>query len=344
MHIEQLVNDVRYAMRGLARAPAFASAAVLTIALGTGATTAVFTVVDAVLLRPLPYADPSRVALVWATTPEGAHTWLSAPELDDISRHGRSFQAVAGLTDLRFSLTQAGAPEELQLVAASAATFPLLGVRPAIGRAFEPADDREGAPDVVLLTHGLWLRRFGGLPTILGRAIILNGRPYSVVGVLPASFSVVPPSSVFPARIDAWVPLQPHLPSRARDVRFLHAVARLTPGITYTAANQELLALAAAVTREHGDAYRVAPLGFRAVSMQQDVLSGVRPALLTLSAVVALVLVIVCANVARCCCRGRTRGVARWPSASRWAPAARASCVSWSPKAPCLRLPAVRPG
>jgi putative ABC transport system permease protein len=298
MHIEQVVGDVRYAMRGLARAPAFAGAAVLTIALGIGATTSVFTVVYAVLLRPLPYADPSRVALVWATTPDGARTWLSAPELDDIGRHGRSFQAIAGLTDLRFSLTRSGEPEELQVVAASATTFPLLGVRPAIGRVFEPADDREGASEVVLLSHGLWQRRFGGLPTILGRAITLDSRPYTVVGVLPASFSVVPPSSVFPVHVDAWVPLQPHLPSRARDVRFLHAVARLNPGITFPAANQELLALAAAVTRAHGNAYRVAPLGFRAVSMQQDVLSGVRPALVTLSAVVALVLVIVCANVA----------------------------------------------
>ena len=119
-----------------------------------------------------------------------------------------------------------------------------------------------------------------------------------MIGVLPASFAIVPPTSVFPQRVDAWVPLQPHLPSRARDVRFLHAVARLNPGTTYAAANHELKGLAAAAVREHGDAYRARPVGFDAVSMQDDVLSGVRPALVTLSAVVALVLVIVCANIA----------------------------------------------
>ena len=297
-HVEQMAGDVRYAVRGLLGAPAFAGAAILTIALGIGATTAVFTVVDAVLVRPLPYADPSRVALVWATMPDGVRTWLSAPELDDIARDGRSFHSVAGLIDLRFAFTGAGEPEELQLVAASAAAFSVFGVRPAIGRVFEPADDREHGPEVVLLSHAFWQRRFGGLPTVLGRAITLDGRPYTVIGVLPASFAVVPPTSVFPSRVDAWVPLQPHLPSRARDVRFLHAVARLDSGVTYANANHDLNALAAAIAREHGDAYRAGPVGFRAVAMHDDVLSGVRPALLTLSAVVALVLVIVCANIA----------------------------------------------
>jgi putative ABC transport system permease protein len=298
LHFEAIAQDVWYGLRGLTRSPAFATAALLTIALGTGATSAIFTVVNSVLLKPLPYHDANRLALVWATEGQGRATWLSAPEVDDLSRHAKALDGVAGLMDLRFALTGSGTPEEVQLAGASADFFPLLGVHATIGRVFDRSDDREGGPEVVVLAHDFWRRRFGGSPSIVGKAIVLDGRPYTVVGILPASFSIVPPSTVFPAKVDAWVPLQPHLPSRSRDVRFLHVVARIRRGVDLRQANDELTALGIAVSRQFSSAYQNRDVRFHAVPLQDDVVREVRPALVLLIAIVALVLAIACANIA----------------------------------------------
>lgn len=297
-HLEALVQDLKYAVRALRRSPSFAMTVIATIALGTGATSAVFAVVYAVLFRPLPYVDPARVALVWAVTPGGSTTWLSPPEIDDIARNARSLDGIAGLTDLRLALTGSGTPEELQIVAASVQLFPLLGVRPQIGRLLEPADDRENAARVVVLSEGLWRRRFAAAPGVLGASVTLDGRSYTVVGVLPRTFTVLPPSSVFPAKADAWVALQPHLVSRARDVRYLHAIARVRPDVSIDAARGELRAVAETVTRESASAYKGGSWLFTLVKMQDDVLKGVRPALLMLFATVGMVLLGACANVA----------------------------------------------
>ncbi len=298
LHVEAIAQDVSYALRGLARSPAFAAAALLTIALGTGATSAIFTVVNAVLLRPLPYRDPDRLALVWSSEPHGLPTWLSPPELEDISRHAKTLDGVAGLVDLRFALTGSGEPEELPLAGASASFFPLLGVRAAVGRVFDAHDDREGGPEVVVLAHDFWQRRFGGSPSIVGNAIVLDGRPYTVIGILPRSFSIAPPSSVFPARVDAWVPLQPHLSTRARDVRFLHLIARIREGHALRQANEELDTLGAAVSREFASAYQNRGIRFQAVLLKDEIVRELRPALLLLTAIVGLVQAIACANIA----------------------------------------------
>ena len=297
-HAEALARDLRYTARGLRRAPGFAAAAIGTIALGTGATAAVFAVVSAVLLRPLPYPDASRLALVWATDAEGARTWLSAPEIDDLRRRATTIDQVAGLSDLRLGLTGIGAPEELQVVAASASLFGMLGATPAAGRLLSDDDDREHAPLSVVLGYGLWQRRFGGSPAVVGSRILLDGRAYTVAGVLGPSFSLLPPSSVFPARADAWVALQAHLPMTARDVRYLHAVARVRPGVTIGAARQELAAIGAALSRDYPSAYGGRSWGFEIVRMQDDLVRHIRPALLVLFATVVLVLLIACANVA----------------------------------------------
>ena len=297
-HAEALARDLRYTARGLRRAPGFAAAAIATIALGTGATAAVFAVVSAVLLRPLPYPDASRLALVWATDAEGARTWLSAPEIDDLRRRATTIDQVAGLSDLRLGLTGTGAPEELQVVAASASLFGMLGATPAAGRLLSDDDDREHAPLSVVLGYGLWQRRFGGSPAVVGSRILLDGRAYTVAGVLGPLFSLLPPSSVFPARADAWVALQAHLPMTARDVRYLHAVARVRPGVTIGAARQELAAIGAALSRDYPSVYGGRSWGFEIVRMQDDLVRHIRPALLVLFATVVLVLLIACANVA----------------------------------------------
>jgi predicted permease len=297
-HADALAQDLRYTARGLRRAPGFAAAAVTTIALGTGAIAAVFAVVSAVLLRPLPYPDASRLALVWATTPEGTRTWLSPPELDDLRRRATTVDAIAGLSDIRLGLTGAGAPEELQIVAASASLFPMLGATPAAGRLLSEDDDRENAPLTVVLSHALWRRRFGGSHAVVGTRILLDGRAYTVAGVLAPSFSVPPPSSVFPARADAWVALRTHLPAVARDIRYLHAMARVRRGVSIDAAGQELAAIGAVVSRDYGGAYGGRAWSFTIVRMQDDLVRHIRPALLVLFGTVTLVLLIACANVA----------------------------------------------
>src|SRR5689334_7237523 len=182
--MDALLRDLRYAARSLWRARAFTISSVLTLALGTGAAAAVFAIVNAMLLRPLPYRDPSRIVLLWAAPPDGGRTWLSFPELDDLTHDARQLTGVAGMMDLRLNLTGSGAPEEVQLVAASASLFPMLGVDAAIGRTLDAVDDRVEADRVIVLGDGFWRRRFGADPSIVGRTILLDDRSYVVRGVL----------------------------------------------------------------------------------------------------------------------------------------------------------------
>src|SRR5262249_43373434 len=172
-HLDALMQDLRYAWRGLRRTPAFSTAAILTLALGIGVTTAIFTIFNSVLLRPLPYRDPARIALVWATDADGARTWLSAPEIEDLSRRSTTLEGIAGLTDLRLALTGTGEPEELEVVAASAALFPLLGVSAQAGHAFTESEALEASTPVVLLSDSFWRRRFGASPAVLGSTLQL---------------------------------------------------------------------------------------------------------------------------------------------------------------------------
>ena len=309
------MRDLRHAFGGLRREPAFSLTAVGTLALGSGAAVAIFALVNAVLLRPLPYRDPSRVVLLWAAPPGGARTWLSVPELDDLSRDARSFSAVAGLTDLRMNLVADGQPEELEVIAASAALFPLLGVQAAHGALLDAGDDVDGAAPVVVLSDDLWRRRFGGDRGIVGRTITLDGRGYLVRGVLPPGFAILPPDSVFPSRVDAWVALRTHTAARARDIRYLHAIARLAPGVTFDRARDEAASLGATYARAFPQIYlprgapapsarggpgpaRVEGWTFQVVDFHRDVVRQARPVLVALGAIVAVVLVLACVNVA----------------------------------------------
>ncbi len=297
-HLLALRQDVAYTLRTFARGPAFAAAAILTIALGIGAASAVFTIVNAVLIRPLPFANADELALLWSVDPRGNRSWLSYPELVDVSERTTTLAGVAGMTDLRLALSGHGDPEELSIVAASASAFELLGVRPHIGRLMQPADDRPGSPRVVFLSYGFWTRRFAGSPSIVDSTITLDGRSYVVAGVLTPTFAMVAPSSVFPRSADAWVALEPHLASRARDVRYLHAIARIKTGVSASAARDEITAIGDALQREHTTSTGGSSRGLTLVHMGDDVVSSVRPALLALFGLVLLVLVIACVNVA----------------------------------------------
>ena len=313
--MDSMLRDLRYAIRALRREPGFSLTAILTLALGSGAAVAIFALVNAVLLRPLAYRDPSRVVLLWAAPPGGARTWLSVPELDDLARDARSFSAVAGLTDLRMNLVAGGQPEELEVIAASATLFPLLGVQAAHGAVLDPRDDVDGAASAVVLSDSLWRRRFGSDRGIVGRTITLDGRGYLVRGVLPPGFAILPPDSVFPSRVDAWVALRTHTAVRARDVRYLHAIARLAPGVTLERAREEAASLGAGYARAFPQTYRqsgpapserggsrtgerVEGWTFEVVDFHRDVVRQARPMLAALGAIVAVVLVLACVNVA----------------------------------------------
>ena len=287
------VRDLRYGLRTLRSTPAFTLAAVLTLALGMGATTAIFSVVERVLLRPLPFEDAGRLVVLRQAPPSGGHVFeWSYPDYADLRRENRSFEdlAVVPYSVSRFVWTGADpAPARGALVSEN--LFSVLGIRPAIGRAFLPDEDRRGAERVVLLGDGVWRRRFGADPAVVGRIVTLNAQSYRVVGVLPPGFE-------YPARTELWVPVVTAVDSlaEARQVGFLDVVGRIRPGVTASAATAD----AQAVLDRLSELYR--PSTPRAIvtatPLAEDLLGDVRPALLVLLAAAGLVLLIACANVA----------------------------------------------
>ncbi len=294
---EAFAGNLRVAGLQLRRAPGFAAAAILTLAVGMGATAGVFSLVNAILLRPLPFQSPDDVGLIWAVQPTGQRTWLSFPELEDLQAAAPAVSAVAGLTDLRMAASLGTAAEEVQALAVSHGFFRPLGVPPALGRDFTREDDREGAAPVVLLGDAFWRSRFAGDPDVLGRTMRLGDRDYTIAGVLPAAFSLLPASSVLPDRVDVWVTLEPHLASRERTVRFLHALARLRAGATFDQADAQLRAHAARAAREFAAAYAGGAWTWTIVSFEDDVLKQARSTLWLLFGLVVLVLLMACVNV-----------------------------------------------
>ncbi len=186
------MNDLKFAFRQLLKNPGFTAVAVLTLALGIGANTAVFSVVNGLLLRPLPYRDSERLAIIWTHSPGAnvAQDWPSPGQFSAIKADNRVFEALALARGNIAILTGQEAPERASVVQVASAVFPLLGVQPALGRVFLPEEDAPGKPPTVLLTHGLWQRRFGGDPKIIGRELSLNGDSHTIVGVLPKDFSL----------------------------------------------------------------------------------------------------------------------------------------------------------
>ncbi len=297
-HAATAIRNVRLAVRRLRRAPAFTLTAILTLALGTGATASVFSLVNAVLLRPLPWRSPELVGLIWPIQPSGERTWLSFPEVEDLQRDLTTVTGVAGFTDVRPTLVSNRLGSEVQALAVSFNFFALLGVSPATGRDFTRADDRPGATPVVILSHAFWRAQFASDPGIVGRSVVLDQRSYTVVGVLPADFSVLQPTSVLPARVDIWLPLEPHLASRDRGIRFLHAVARVRSRDGFPRANDELRNYAARMQRTFPSTYHRGDWSFTVVPFKDDVVSRVRVPLYLLLSLVSLVLAMACSNVA----------------------------------------------
>ena len=283
-------QDLGYALRLVRRQPGFAAVAVITLALGIGATTAVFTVVNGVLLRPLPYPDADRVVEMQSVGPSGRAGALSPADFVDYRRLASSLSHAAALARADVALTGAGEPERIAGQAVTPDFFDVMGVRPAIGRPFAATASTDTR--YVVLAYGLWQRAFGSDPSIVGRTITLDAQPYVVTGVMPRGFD-------YPDGSQLWLPLAftaHELEDSQRGSHWIQAIGRVTAGATVAAANAEMAAIAARLAAAHPD--KDAKYSARAVALLDTLVARVRPALLVLQLAVVLVLLIACANVA----------------------------------------------
>jgi predicted permease len=291
-HYWLMLNDLKYAWRTFRQARWFTATALLTLALGIGANTAIFSVVEAVLLRQLPYDNPDRIVMVWVTNPQQGfdHDVTSYPRLEDWRAQSRTIEGFAAYSSASHVLTGFMDPEHLRGAAVTANFFRVMGARAALGRTFADGDDAFGRPRTAVLSHGLWVRRFGADPAIVGRAIALDDHQYTVVGVMPSAFR-------YPSReVDMWEPLAagPDVRTR-RGLFWLMTVARLKPGVNLSQAQQEMNAIS---HRLAGQFPQDRGLGVDLVRLQDEMTASIRPALFVLTAAVAFVLLIACANVA----------------------------------------------
>lgn len=323
-------SDLRHALRALVGAPAFSLAAILSLALGIGASSAVFSVASALLLRPLPYADPHRLVILWNTSPGLGITedWFSTAQYADIREQVTGLDQLAIAIGGNENLTGYGDPARVGVIRASSNLLPMLGARAQLGRLFLPEDDLPGREGTAVLGHGAWARRFGADPGIVGRAITLNGLPYTVVGVLPAAFSL--PREVLPTlggadNADVLLPLP--LGSEAATVRRgedYNLVARLAPGATVAGVQAEMDALTARLRQRFPEFYPPnGGLTFTVTPLHEQVVGDVRRPLGILLGAVGLLLVIASVNVAslqlaRAAGRQRELAVRAALGAGRW--------------------------
>jgi putative ABC transport system permease protein len=294
--LETLFQDVRYAARMMRRSPAFTITAVLTLALGIGANTAVFSVVNTVLLRPLPYPDSDRLVQLWSTNPNTDHwgMWTAYPRFEDWRRQNTVLEEMATTRTWVINIKGSDHPESLLGVITSSQLLELLRVRPILGRGFLPEEDQPGHDHVILLSYGLWQRRFGSDPAVIGRTVNVGQENYTVIGVMPADFRF-PPDLRASYRVGAWLPPAPDPSRDERGSNNYYTFARLKPGLTLAQAQAEMDAISHGLAEKY-DADR--GLGVKVVSWQRQVGSEVRPALLILLGAISLVLLIACANVA----------------------------------------------
>jgi predicted permease len=294
--METFLQDIRFGARTLSRNPGFACIAVLTLALGVGANAAIFSVVNAVLLRPLPWSDPDRAVMIWSRWTAFDKTWVSDGEVNGYRRESKTLQDVAAWSDGQVNLTGDGDPERVAYGAVTANLFSVLGVAPLAGRVFVPQEDVPNGPQVVVLGYGLWQRRYGGDPAVVGRTIQINGRPYEIVGVMPAGF-VLPTDFQNPAPSTLWTPAQWDAASTDHGSHGYYAAARLKPGATLGQARDDLHALAQSWT-DRGLYPRQMQFDAIPYSLRDEVVGTVRRSIWLLFGAVAFLLLIACANVA----------------------------------------------
>ncbi len=297
---DEMIQDLRYGVRMLRQRPGFTLVAVMALALGIGANTAIFSVVNAVLLRPLPFANPDRLVVVWQSNQHGEYSQLplAYPNYDELRKQCQVCEDIGAwhsYTSTRFALTGAAQPEQAQYAIVSASLFSVLGVKPALGRAFLPEDDQFGAARVAIISHALWQRRWAGDTKLIGQPVTLNGLKFTVVGIMPPGF-VFPR---FPRDAEVWVPLSGDpLPGRrfSPGTRYLNVMARLKANATLAQAEAEMETIARRIERQ--DAQFNRGLGLRPTPLHRQLTGRLRLTLLTLLGAVGFVLLIACVNVA----------------------------------------------
>jgi putative ABC transport system permease protein len=300
--MSNILHDLRYAARLLLKNPGFTAVAVITLALGIGANTAIFTVVNSVLLRPLPFRDPSKLVIIAerSTFPVISVSYLNWL---DWRNQSHSFESVEGTVGGTIALTGNGDPEQLKLRYVTAGTFSLLGVDPVIGRTFLPSEDRAGGNRVTVVSYGLWQRRFGGTRDVLGRSVTLDSQPYTIVGVLPPRFQLLQPADVYLP----FMPWAAQLPDDRNWHPGIYAIARLKPGVSRDQARAEMLVISKRLEQQYPE--ENTGCSSDVVGLQDQMVNNVRPALILLLAAVLAVLLIGCVNVANLLLvRGASRG------------------------------------
>jgi predicted permease len=297
--METFFRDLRYSFRMLIKSPAFTAVAVISIALGIGANTTVFSVINAVLLKAAPYQDPNSLVLVWGDSRTEAslrkHNQVSATDVADIRSQASVFEDVttyAGWFPIMTGETEA---ERVPAIQVGDGFFNIMKGTPLLGRVFTPEEQQEGKDFVIVLGHGLWQRRFGSDPNIVGKNVYLNGRPYNVVGVMGADFRPLPASLVSPEG-QFYRPVAEAYDDSERDSRHLRAIARLKPGVTVEQARTEVSVIAARLEQQHPETNK--NTGAHVVSITDEIVGGIRPTLFMVFGAVIFVLLVACANVA----------------------------------------------
>jgi predicted permease len=325
------MQDIRFALRSFAKNPGFTLAAVLSLAIGIGANTSIFSVANALLFRPLPYDSPDRLVILWNRSPglDIAQDWFSTAQYFDIKRGHHGFEQVAIAIGGDYSLTGQGDPERVGVIRVSSNLLPMLGARPALGRLLTPDEDSPGHPSTAVLTDGMWARRFGRNPHLIGKSVIINGQPCEIVGILPQSFSLS--QEVLPllygteqADIFLPLPLAPAAASQARDHEDYNIIGKLKPGVSLPQAQAEMDTITAGLRRQFPESYPPnGGLTFSIVPLLEQVVGNVRRSLWVLLGSVGFVLLIACANVAnlmlsRAVARQQEIAVRTALGASRW--------------------------
>ena len=302
-----MISDLRLAFRLLVKNPLFTLVGVLTLALGIGATTGVFTLVNALLIRPLPYEDPARLVLLFEHFKDQHLDAIpvSPPEFLEYKNSVRSFDKLAAFNNTTYNLVEGDVPERISGAVVSADLFPLLGVKPIRGRTFRPEENAVGRDDVLVISERLWRRKFDRDPRVLGSKLLADGRAFTIVGIMPASFEFPLPlfnvtGGNFAERVDIWQPLGfKDEELKRRGSRSYGVIGRLAPGTSVAQAQAEIETVVRGMRARFKDNYaQNDSFGATLYPLKEQVVGGMKPLLLILSGAVALVLLIACANLA----------------------------------------------